>query len=756
MIRENNHGHGVPPHGSGPGTDGAAVPVDMRPAPPQPMPPKPVEAQSIDPKALWRAFQRRWFLATSLGLIFGGIAAAVAFVVTPAPFTAFAEVRISSVQERILFKTADERAAFETFKQSQLIQMKNPFVLSAALSDPEIQKLSLVREQEDAVDWLDEELRVQSVATEFIRLSLSGEQPQELAAVVNAVTNSYLKDTVDGLQQERVKRLESLEKIQREKEEDLRTKHKTLQDYATSLQTANSSQANARVDFLLQMHLELRRQLSQVYFQLLKAKSQLDFRQGTNKESQVEFPEAALDVLIAQEPRYRQLEEQISASESKLANMRSVLKDKQNDPRILADKKLVDQRRKELTALREELRPMVTERLKSEMASESAASDAQLRTHIAELEAEYARLEKEMETTKQEEKNTGLMSFKMESIDKEIAQNEAIAKTIGDEIERLRIELPTGVGIKLYRPAEVPAMRDTSKKYRMSGMAGFALFGLFAGGIVWLEYLSKRISSTEEVANELSLRIVGSLPTMPRAVMQGRAERNRARNAYWLSLLTESVDATRTIILNDAKLEAMNSVMVCSATGSEGKTTLSCHLATSVARTGRSVLLLDADIRRPSVHKVFEISNSKGLCDVLRGTATLQDITHSVGLGALSVIPGGKVNQEALRALARDGMAPLLEELKRSFDFVIVDSSPVLPVTDALLVAPHVDGVVFSIRRYVSRISKVAAACQRLSMLGVPILGAVAIGLDDGTAGFHYPYRYGYGYGHAYHMHPQA
>lgn len=116
----------------------------------------------------------------------------------------------------------------------------------------------------------------------------------------------------------------------------------------------------------------------------------------------------------------------------------------------------------------------------------------------------------------------------------------------------------------------------------------------------------------------------------------------------------------------------------------------------------------------------------------------------------LSILPAGKVDQTVLRLLAQDELGNLFKELAAEYDFIIIDSAPVLPVTDSLLIAQHVDAVMFSVRKDVSRAAKVAAAVQRLSMLGVSILGAVAIGLEDGSSTSRYYGRYGYGYGYGY------
>ena len=157
------------------------------------------------------------------------------------------------------------------------------------------------------------------------------------------------------------------------------------------------------------------------------------------------------------------------------------------------------------------------------------------------------------------------------------------------------------------------------------------------------------------------------------------------------------------------------------------------------------------------MHRAFDLPPGQGVCEVLRGEAKLEDCIQELNSPAgLSVLPAGKINQQVLRLLALDSLDEMLKPLKHEYDFIIIDSSPLLPVTDGLLVAQHVDGVILSIRRDVSRMGKVVMACQKLSMLGIPLLGAVTIGLQEEN--HYYPksgYKhYGYGQGQYYYTQP--
>jgi capsular exopolysaccharide synthesis family protein len=205
----------------------------------------------------------------------------------------------------------------------------------------------------------------------------------------------------------------------------------------------------------------------------------------------------------------------------------------------------------------------------------------------------------------------------------------------------------------------------------------------------------------------------------------------------WEAALNEAVDSTRTLFLHSATVHHLRKVMVTSAVGGEGKTSLSARLASSLARTGRRVLLIDADLRSPALQQHFEVADGPGVCEILRGESTLQDCIRSNDHDHLSLLLAGHCDRHALHALAQDGFKRLLAEVDTlHFDFILIDSSPVLPVADALVIAPNVDGVLFSLMVDVSQVDRVNAACQKLASIDVPLLGAVVNGTRSETYGY--------------------
>jgi capsular exopolysaccharide synthesis family protein len=185
----------------------------------------------------------------------------------------------------------------------------------------------------------------------------------------------------------------------------------------------------------------------------------------------------------------------------------------------------------------------------------------------------------------------------------------------------------------------------------------------------------------------------------------------------------------------------MQVIMVTSAMQGEGKTSLASQLATSMATAGLRTLILDCDMRNPSVHRLFDVALSPGCSEILCQEVDVADAVQPTSVPNLWMIAGGHCSNRVVAALAQgQPLEALFNRLRGQFDFVVVDCCPVLPVADALLIGQHVDGVVFSILQDISQLPKVLDASKRLTSLNIPLLGAVVNGTKVDT------YTYGYNY----------
>ncbi len=207
-----------------------------------------------------------------------------------------------------------------------------------------------------------------------------------------------------------------------------------------------------------------------------------------------------------------------------------------------------------------------------------------------------------------------------------------------------------------------------------------------------------------------------------------------------MSVVTEQVKTIRTNLNYAMVGKPLKTLMITSAIQGEGKSTVGSNLAVEYAKKGLQVLLVDADLRRPTIHQTFAISNQRGVSSWLSGQLT--DVNEAIYpvLDHLFVMPSGPNPPNPAELLASDRMTEFLTVATRKLDLVIVDAPPILPVTDARILAGQVDGTVLVVRQnFVEKVA-VRQAVSALKNARAQLLGTILNDVDIKTHG------YGYGY----------
>jgi capsular exopolysaccharide synthesis family protein len=310
-------------------------------------------------------------------------------------------------------------------------------------------------------------------------------------------------------------------------------------------------------------------------------------------------------------------------------------------------------------------------------------------------------------------------SIKRYLIEAEIETLESLLATLSLENERVALEHKSLANRVLRNPAVVPYTGDKSGRLVKCGAAGAFSWIVAAACIVGWDIRRRRLNSIADVTYELGMPVIGTLPLL---------RRTRSRAQFSSSRLSEAVDGIAATLLcgNDGRPRQI--VQVSSASPGEGKSTLAANLATSLAAAGRTTLLVDFDLRRPMLHRVYGVELGPGVSEILTGSSQLDASVQPTSSERLALLTAGHWREKGLGALTDARIERLFQECRARFDFVIVDTSPILPVVDGRLASRHVDGVIFSLLRDVSEIPKVAAAVQMLESFGAPLMGGVMIG----------------------------
>ncbi len=689
---------------------------------------------------LLKALQNRWPLALSLGVVAALLATVVAWQVVPSPkYRATTMLKVSSQTPKVLFDTLENKPDFKVYLATQKTLITTRMVLSAALRRPEVAGFDC-QNLADPVGWLEHQISVDLPAnSELICISITGERPNDLATLVNAVADAYMEEVVTKERKIRLARYEQLQKLYADGQAVLTEKRAQKRKLAENVGSDNRDTLAIQQQATYE-HLALeKRELQRVRMELKRQRVELAVLEAAEANKTVadvtdDMIEDALahDALIEKDNlRITRIDQEIERHKRVIRNhsdyaLRDLGRERAAAKRILSDD-------------RAKLRPQIAQQLRVTNLSAQSTRLADLRLE-AKMNAEMEQvLQEEVDRFTKEAQSFNSKTLDLGSLQDDIAQRELVVNKIGNEVQALNVELTAPERVEQIQKAESPRADNPTKRLMMIAMAGLGAMGCTFLGVSWREYCARRLGSVDEVVNGLGLRLVGALPALPRDARSVASSPRAPALPYGQSLLIESIDAARTMLLRDCRLESHRVLMITSASKGEGKSSLSSHLALSLARTGRRTLLVDLDLRSPALNRLFDLPEGPGVSELLRGEAALPEVVQPV-VGGLDVIGAGKCDAEALRALAQDRLPWLFDRFRERYDFIVVDSAPVLPVADSLLISQHVDAAIFSVYREVSRLPAVYAGYERLAMLGTRILGVVVTGIPADRLGAEAPY----------------
>ena len=264
-----------------------------------------------------------------------------------------------------------------------------------------------------------------------------------------------------------------------------------------------------------------------------------------------------------------------------------------------------------------------------------------------------------------------------------------------------------------------------------------ALYGLvLAAGIILIRILTNRtILREQDLKRKLNIRNLGVFPYVIHSKRQNRSKESLLMtNKRYEKELSEPLRQIRNKVLYQADRHHVKSIMITSALAGEGKSTITANLAISIAQSGKSVVLIDCDLRNPSEREVFSLKEGEGLREVLEGKIELVDclITRQdLGLPEdvqLTVIPGGKAMEDGTMLLGSEKMRDIIRDMERIADYVILDSAPAGLLTDAVVLARYVDASIFIIQKDYATKDYILDSLDNLSQSHIRILGGILNG----------------------------
>ena len=686
--------------------------------------------------AFLHSLRRRWLLGIGLGIGASAVVMVMLWLLLPVRYEAFVTLRVRRNPDEILRqKSVRHPMDFEIEKQTQAALLKSPFVINAALREPGISQMPLVRdeswpwlfgERQNPVAWLEKELKVEyAEGSEILRLSMHDEPGDQLKKLLNSITEAYMEEVVNAEAADRVVKLSKLRDRYRELMKNMNDSLKKISELAKTYGSTESESVKLRIDLGLKQLAALDRERMSVDQQYWDAYDMMMLQQQRINSTMTYDPQPyeVEDVLTSHYPEYAMLKTQKIELENAMKLRGGGRGTGAMQPQLVAIQQQLDN-------FKYQKKDEVAQRIRSMTGNDSRVlqEDLQiLQTKVRSLQARRNKIYQDYKTVSDQLAQMGQYNHELDSEKLSIKAQEEFVSDVKKEMETLELEVASRPQIRVLQEAIIPDASNFIMRNMQLIAAGMMTMFVTILGVAFWDMQSKRVNNSQEITDSGELRVIGSLPLLNTRRAAGLLPVSEITKRRIELGLSRSIDSIRTSIRFAKSSKPYQTIMITSALAQEGKTTVASQLAASFARTGTRTLLIDADVRNPQQHVVLGMPFQKGLCDLLRSEGTIDELVQPTPAEKLWLLSAGNRDANTDQLLG-SALSPIIDELKTKFDLIVIDTGPVLTCADAMLVGQLVDTTLLSIMRDVSRSPKVTDACERLRSVGVQIYGGVMNG----------------------------
>jgi len=675
-------------------------------------------------RIIWRS--RLIVLITTLAAL---IAVLVYLIKTAPIYTSTSRIYVEQSGPKIVTETAEGiMTQSKNYLYTQAELLKSTPILTAVADTPGIRQMQTFAKVNNPVALMKSILNVRvGSKDDIISISFKSPYPAEAAQVINEVVDSYIKYHASRKRSTSAEVLKILQNEKDKRNKELSEKLKSMMDFKRE----NDSLAfeTDQGNIVIERFGKLSSVLTEAQLATIESKSTYE-----SAKAMISDPAKFTQFTEAQRTKgvYVSTVSEKSVLMSKLDQLQLRLKDRLRQ--VTTEHPAVKSLENEIAHIRSQIEQMDTEFAQAQLAV---------------LEQQYlaAKEKEEQITSYYEEQRQMALNLNEQLAQYTILQSEweqtkRLCDILDDRIKEVNVTEDVGaLNISILEVARQASSPSEPQKSRYIGIA--LVIGLMLGCALALlrDWMDQTLRSTEEVSSILGVPVLGVVPSM-------HGERSivaRGRKVYFEpnSRAAEAYRAIRTSVFFGVAEDKAKTILITSAEPLEGKTTLASNLAITMAQAGQKILLLDADFRNPMQYKVFEMNGSDGLVSLLSGTTTLDRAIQASGIEGLELLPCKTQLVNSAEIINSKPFAKLIKDLSERYDRVIIDSPPVLPVTDAQILAAISDVTVLVLRADKSTRKSSRLARDGLLNVGAHLLGVV---VNNASKKGRYGYYSEYGY----------
>ena len=743
-------------------------PVMLRNATPA-RPPAPPTTDNVALRVLGYV-RLHWLTILFAGALLGAALGYAAWVFLPAKSESYALFRVTQNPDSVggMGDPNRGRSEFNTFVKTSALLVKTDNVYRSALRNEKfrISELPTLKKERDPIKWLNENVMVTSTdGAEIITMSLKGDNAEDVRIIMDAMVKAYDDEVINKERNEWTERKKLLVLAKSKLEVDLKlilpkgTEQGTVLAEKSPLRNlppenmpnampnvmpgGNVVQA-AATEAVVEKD-EIRRQKGQSLASLtfsIETVTMPEFeRRVAVAKAEIEGIKQDM-VKVLEEPAPEELRQAIETNDVDYKKAKAKAKALASD---YEQKSATVKNPGALVGMQAEIENAEVEarRIIDDKAEQAMKQNRKLRTDamtrdiekfqrtIALLETDRGMVRKRLEGYKAELRNMPPSATEQQKIEKQAAEKLITAESLngtktGEIYQQVVSQLTVAdlnaanpTRISIYQPASTPMQKEPLKQYIMAAVAGMMGFVLVAAGLVGYEMTQRKASSLSEVRASTLVPVVGVVPWLP--------DDATARDPIKRADVSEAIDKLRSYVAQSWLARGATTITVTSALGDEGKAFIAFGLASSLAQSGYKTLLVDFDLRNPSLHPYAGLANNVGVCELLRGETDFRN-TIQVLPNSLHFLPAGKWSDEARLAAVGDRLESLLARLKEPFDCVVLHGHALLTVAESVEVARRSEVVILCAQYRETQMPMLKKATDRVSSMEVPYSGVVYVG----------------------------